>query len=71
MAEIYNDQILPNMHVSIVEGHDPDNHDEIAVGMRFAKLNDVVIGDVLEITHGNDTRCLTVSGIYSSFKQYS
>lgn len=71
MADIYNDQILPNMHVSIVEGHDPDNHDEIAVGMRFAKLNDVVIGDVLEITHGNDTRCMTVSGIYSSFKQYS
>lgn len=70
-ADIYDKCMLSEMNETFLSGEAPDSFDEIAVGMNFSKNYDISVGDTIEITHGNDTHQMRVTGIYSSYKQRS
>ena len=70
-ADIYDGSILTEMSQCIIAGTIPHDLDEMAIGMNFARDNEISIGDSIVITHGSDTRSFQVTGIYASYKQHS
>jgi ABC-type lipoprotein release transport system permease subunit len=68
LADIYENEILSDMEETIVEGRNPENLEEIAIGTRFARNNNVSLGEKIEIAHGNNSSTYTVCGIYASYK---
>lgn len=69
-ADIYDKNILPQMEDCVTDGRLPKNTGELAVGINFARKNNVSIGDIIEITHGESSRRMSVTGIYFSYKEY-
>ena len=68
IADIFDKNILKEMDDTLVEGHNPEKTDEVAVGMKFSRNNDLSVGDTIEVTYGSNSRKYTICGIYSSFK---
>lgn len=71
VADIYNKEICPNLEFEFIEGRNPKTKGEVAVGMNFAKKNELQLGDSMIVTHDGVSKELTVVGVYPSYKQYS
>lgn len=71
LGEIYDQGIPDQIPFAFLAGRNPQNDREAAVGMNFARENQVVIGDKLILFHGGEEKRLSVVGIYPSYKAYA
>ncbi len=70
MGDIYDKSIPEGLKYTFCEGQNPVNINEVAVGINFAKQNNIGIGDYIYVIRSGKETKLKVVGIYPSFRQY-
>lgn len=71
VGEVYHQTIDEKLEFQFIEGRNPLNYNEVALGMNFAKNNNLNIGDKVVILNHGEERYLNVVGIYPTFNYYS
>lgn len=71
VGDVYDKTIPVGLEYIFTEGRNPQTYNEVAVGINFAKENQLTIGDNIFIIRNGEETELEVVGIYPSFKQYA
>lgn len=71
LGEIYDRMIPEQLSFTFLQGRNPQNEREVAVGINFAEENQVGMGDELILLHDEKEIKLSVVGIYPSYKSYA
>lgn len=71
VGDVYDKTIPERLEYIFTEGRNPQTYNEVAVGINFAKENQLTIGDNIFIIRNGEETELEVVGIYPSFKQYA
>lgn len=67
-SDVYQDKIPDEIEFQWVSGRNPENPNEVAIGMNFANKNNLTIGDkIFFIRNGKEKACKVI-GIYPSYR---
>ena len=70
IGDIYDKSIPEELKYTFSEGRNPENTKEAAIGINFAKQNNIGIGDSIYMIRNGKEMKLNIVGIYPSFRQY-
>lgn len=70
VGEVYDKRIPEGLDFIFTEGRNPQQNNEAAVGINFAKENRLGIGDRIDVIRAGEETELEIVGIYPSFNQY-
>ncbi len=70
VGDVYDKYIPNGLEYIFIEGRNPKNTKEAAVGINFAKQHNLGVGDTFYVIRNGEKYEQTIVGIYPSLKQY-